>query len=121
MTIFAVRNSETKEIVATFDNEEVAKKFIKSVDKSDELCDDGELEIDRNILSNEFYVVTDIEWDIDEEDREEIEDLPKKILIPNGVLKGSDTIDDAISDYLSDHYGYCHKGFKYNRVTETEK
>lgn len=44
-----------------------------------------------------------IEWDVDEEDVK----LPTEIEIPDGM-----TDDEAISDYLSDVMGFCHKGFE---------
>lgn len=45
-----------------------------------------------------------IEWDV--ETKEELENLPKEIMIPDGLK------DDKISDYISDVTGYCHKGFE---------
>lgn len=44
-----------------------------------------------------------IDWDIDEENVE----LPEEIDIPDGI-----TDVEAISDYLSDMTGFCHKGFE---------
>lgn len=53
-----------------------------------------------------------IEWDVDDE--EDLENLPKEIEIPEWIEK--DDIgqfdEDAISDYLSNVTGFCHKGFK---------
>lgn len=46
-----------------------------------------------------------IEWDIDDEN--ELETLPTEIDIPS-VLKDD---KEAISDYLSDVTGFCHKCF----------
>lgn len=42
-----------------------------------------------------------IEWD--KEDL--VLDLPMEVEIPNGIK------DDAISDYLSDMTGFCHRGY----------
>jgi len=35
--------------------------------------------------------------------------LPKNISLPEDFI--SQELDDEISDYLSDVYGFCHKGF----------
>lgn len=45
-----------------------------------------------------------IVWDMDDELAPI--DLPKEIEIPSHI-----TDEDAISDYLSDLTGWCHKGF----------
>ena len=45
-----------------------------------------------------------IQWDVD--DNEDLEHLPQKVKIPEGM-----TDDDEISDYLSDLTGFCHYGF----------
>lgn len=51
--------------------------------------------------------ITDIHWDTDGE----------KVKLPNNVtLKLSDiypNMADDISEWLSDKYGYCHEGFRY--------
>ena len=49
---------------------------------------------------------THIQWDTDGND-EIREQLPQTIPIPNGM-----TDEEAISDYLSDQTGFCHKGFQ---------
>lgn len=48
-----------------------------------------------------------IKWVIDEEDMFDFE-LPSSVNIPDGL---SDD-DDAISDYITDSIGFCHKGFE---------
>lgn len=42
-------------------------------------------------------------------------DLPNTVTINLSELKyeEGDDLGDAISDYLSDTYGFCHKGFEY--------
>ena len=47
-----------------------------------------------------------IDWDVDY--KEELEDLPTEIEIPNNI----DIEDDAISDYLSGVTGFCYYGFE---------
>lgn len=49
---------------------------------------------------------TNIEWDVDEEDKDILDALPKEILIPSHIKDM-----DEISDYISDQTGFCHKGF----------
>lgn len=55
---------------------------------------------------------TNIQWDIDLEDRETYEDaikalsLPKEIFIPTTIKT-----EDEISDYISELTGFCHRGF----------
>ena len=51
-------------------------------------------------------VAYDIKWDTDG-DEDVLHDLPKKILIPDGMVD-----DEEISDYVSDETGFCHTGFK---------
>lgn len=48
-------------------------------------------------------VAENIDWDVDEP--EDIEQLPKRIVIPEGVS------DEDIGDFISDLTGFCHKGF----------
>ena len=45
-----------------------------------------------------------IDWDVDH--IEELETLPKEIIIPDGI----EDLED-ISDYISDKTGFCHLGF----------
>lgn len=47
-----------------------------------------------------------IQWDIDPEDDDGVE-LPNEITIPNDIED-----EEAISDYISDVTGFCHKGFE---------
>lgn len=54
--------------------------------------------------SNCYLKAVNIEWDVD--CAEDIDLLPKEVQIPAGM-----TDPEAISDYLSDLTGFCHKGF----------
>lgn len=57
----------------------------------------------------------DIQWDLDGEDCCAI--LPHEVLIPDNIalecidLNDVDEACDEISDWLSNEYGFCHKGF----------
>jgi len=56
--------------------------------------------------------ITQIEWDTDGESV----DLPKSVTITvEDWATGTDEaqIEDWVSDYLSDEYGYCHHGFDF--------
>ena len=62
-------------------------------------------------------VATNIKWDVEEEnDGNETIDLPNSILIPLRVSRLND--DEAISDYLSEFTGFCHKGFELITIEE---
>lgn len=65
--------------------------------------------------SNGFYLLSEIEWDTDEQT--DAEELPTEVTIPDGDINPySDDIEDALSEYLSSVYGFCHKGFRYRHV-----
>ena len=51
-----------------------------------------------------------IDWDVDH--IEELETLPKEIIIPDGI----EDLED-ISDYISDKTGFCHLGFELEWIT----
>lgn len=54
----------------------------------------------------EIMKATNIKWDVDDEN--ELEDLPTEIIIPSNI----EDDEEAISDYLSDVTGFCHKRFE---------
>jgi hypothetical protein len=54
----------------------------------------------------ERLMVTDIQWDSDDEN------LPDEIQLPIGIVE-----DEKISDYISDVTGFCHNGFVINGRT----
>lgn len=51
---------------------------------------------------------TEIKWDTDG-DTEALASLPTEVEIPQDIADLDD--EDAISDWLSDAFGYCHFGF----------
>lgn len=51
---------------------------------------------------------TEIKWDTDG-DTEALASLPTEVEIPQDIADLDD--DDAISDWLSDTFGFCHFGF----------
>lgn len=69
--------------------------------------------VDYDDDSSYKFTVTDIEWDTDGEDASNLH-LPETLVVdvPMEYLdNGSDAVEDYISDFLSDTYGYCHNGF----------
>ena len=60
------------------------------------------------------YIVTNILWDTDG-DKETLTNLPAELSIDSDALgiSDEDEIEETISDYLSDTYGFCHFGFKF--------
>ena len=62
------------------------------------------------------YMVTNIQWDTDG-DKENLMDLPAELSIDADTLSISDKdeIEETISDYLSDTYGFCHYGFDFEK------
>jgi len=61
--------------------------------------------------------VYDIQWDTDN-DEDILEVLPTELDINADELPEDIEISDAISDWLSDSYGFCHFGFKCSVVQE---
>lgn len=50
--------------------------------------------------------------------------LPKKVEISGNIfneLEGWQEVSDFVSDYLSDNYGYCHKGFEIEIIVSNIK
>lgn len=68
----------------------------------------------KNGCKKRFRAV-DIEWDIDEDDDSV---LPTEVDISEDIVDVDEEDDylDSISDYLSDKFGYCHKGFRLEKV-----
>ena len=65
------------------------------------------------------YMVTNILWDTDG-DKKILKNLPKELSIDSVILSISDEndreeVEEAISDYLSDTYGFCHYGFNFEK------
>ena len=83
----------------------------------------GYWEITRSelITDNASIVVTDIEWDLDDEEleSEDAADLPNTITIENPTAEMLEELQeeglsgslDAISDHITALYDFCHKGF----------
>lgn len=95
-------------IVATFTDKVVATAFVNEMNK---LSEGSDYSVEVDSISNGFYKVTDIEWDVDSD--EELECLPSVVNIPDCELNLNKDLSDAIGDWLSSIYGYCHKGFRY--------
>lgn len=65
------------------------------------------------------YRAVNIEWDTDDDDIDtENLDLPTEVDIPDEVVAEQEDYEDAISDWLSDEYGFCHYGYELTIVAE---
>ena len=68
----------------------------------------------------DFHYDFDIAFDVDEWESNNKDDLPSELTLSIydfNYVDGETDIDelnDAIGDYLSDEYGYCHKGFQFD-------
>lgn len=71
-------------------------------------------------LSTQTIIATNIQWDTDG-DKQVLTELPKEVEIPTEViLDALNDNEDAISDYLSDEYGYCHSGYNIEIVDKEQ-
>lgn len=63
------------------------------------------------------YRIFNIKWDTDG-DKVALNMLPKEVNWENYTYEdwNDDDIENELSDYLSDNYGYCHFGFEYEEV-----
>jgi len=63
-----------------------------------------------------------IQWDRTDDDGEHLEvDLPSEVVVTFEDLQlpdnaTDDEIEDALSEYLTDCYGFCHNGFFFDKV-----
>ena len=65
-----------------------------------------------------IYTVTDIEYDVDGYDIDEIANLPKtlKINVPDDLNLKDYEIIDYLGDEISNITDFCHKGFSITKV-----
>ena len=59
--------------------------------------------------------IFDIEWDMDEDDDAV---LPTEIVNEFDYKGDNDELEETITDWLSDEYGYCHEGYDYEIIEE---
>ena len=62
---------------------------------------------------------TNIHWDTDG-DKKLFENLPQEVVITLDEYNIGEYLDDAISDKLSDMYGFCHEGYEYKIIDGTK-
>ena len=84
--------------------------------------DDGVLNFTSTVLTEGHeekdvkFRVYDIDWDTDGEDV----DLPDEVVVdvPDEIVGYGDDgdVNDYISDWLSDEYGFCHNGFLFEEI-----
>ena len=71
-------------------------------------------------LSTQTIIATNIQWDTDG-NKQVLAKLPKEVEIPTEVIMDAlEDNEDAISDYLSDEYGYCHSGYNIEIVDKEQ-
>ena len=61
--------------------------------------------------------ISDIKWDIDEEDNV---NLPNEVEAEFDYNGDNDELCYAITDWLTDKYDFCHEGFNYHIIKEDE-
>lgn len=71
------------------------------------------------------YYVYDIKYDIDSEDRELVnpkKDLPQRMVISLRTTgsRSEVNLEERLSDAISDLTGFCHNGFKWERIPAVE-
>lgn len=106
--------------------EEAETKALKAVHLNDDITDIDEETVKDMLQNGDIDFIIDEEGDeigIDEEENDC--GLPKEITVTLDDLSLEDIDDedevvDAISDYLSDTYGFCHKGFMWERGDDVD-
>ncbi len=92
--------------------------------QSDELVAEREAyEAEQKMKSRKFRARC-IQWDRTDDDGSEVEaDLPAEVVVtledlqlPNDTT--TEEIEDELSTYLSDYYGFCHYGFFFEEVED---
>ena len=79
------------------------------------------------LLDEELYPrafdVSNIQWDKSDDDGNPVEadHLPCNLILTSTALGLSmnasmDEVEDAVSDWLSDNYGFCHQGFALEEI-----
>ena len=68
------------------------------------------------------YRASCIKWDRTDDDGEHVEaDLPSEVVVTFEDLQLPDNatdeeIENALSEYLTDYYGFCHDGFLFDKI-----
>lgn len=93
------------------------QRFMRGIDnltKSNELIASKLDKLIKNDENFKFIVVSEIEWDTDSDNV----CLPRQVLLPDILTKraSEEGFDGIVSDWLSDEFGFCHKGFKLTKV-----
>ena len=66
------------------------------------------------------YEITCIEWDASETDIDEYK-LPQRCRVKIFADTPEDEIECALSEALTEDYGFCHNGFAYSKLEKTQK
>ena len=97
------------------------EEYPYSDDKYQRLSDLNSDKVDESVIKEpESKIVkvevSDIKWDCDDQDPDEI-GLPDNVTVNLRYYVDGD-MEEQLSDVLSDHFGYCHNGFNYKVVDE---
>ena len=101
-----------------------------SADEEPSETDDGNEDVIQESTETITYTASGIQWDFDDIDFDELGldpdgtysdwcaqcDLPEEVdvEVPVDVVdQGDGAVEEYISEYLSDEYGFCHNGFSY--------
>ena len=92
--------------------------------QSDELIAEREAYEAEQETKNRKFRARCIQWDKTDDDGTEVEaDLPAEVVVTLEDLQlrydaTIDEIEDELSTYLADYYGFCHNGFFFEEVED---
>lgn len=92
--------------------------------QSDELVAERDAYEAEQEMKNRKFRARCIQWDRTDDDGTEVEaDLPAEVVVTLEDLQlpydaTTEEIEDELSTYLSDYYGFCHFGFFFEEVED---
>lgn len=92
--------------------------------QSDELVAEREAYEAEQEMKNRKFKAHCIQWDRTDDDGTEVEaDLPAEVVVTLEDLQLPydayiDEVEDALAEYLTDYYGFCHNGFFFEEVED---
>ena len=57
-----------------------------------------------------------VNWDCDREEDFVKSNFIAEVEVPVDIIGDEEALDDFLSDWLSDEYGFCHSGFIYKEL-----
>lgn len=92
--------------------------------QSDELVAEREAYEAEQEMKNRKFRARCIQWDRTDDDGSEVEvDLPAEVVVTLEDLQlpvdaTTEEVEDALTVYLTDYYGFCHYGFFFEEVED---